>query len=169
MSRTSGRRCSTWAASLDSALTHGDQLAVLFRARKHHVYFEPGARIDHLNVSRWAPWVTERLHGGLVIGGRRSLRWSRLRRLVYFCGSPLVPVLLLKRLRRGLRLMYREERLPAGTLAAVIAGTIVSAVGEMIGYARGTPGDADRKMLEMEVHKVRYAGRHAPLPTVATG
>ncbi len=39
----------------------------------------------------------------------------------------------------------------------------------MIGYARGTPGDADRKMLEMEVHKVRYAGRQAPLPAVATG
>ena len=65
--------------------------------------------------------------------------------------------------------MYREERLPTGTFAAVIAGTIVSAVGEMIGYARGTPGDADRKMLEMEVHKVRYAGRQAPLPAVATG
>ncbi len=113
---------------LDSALTHGDQLADLFRARAHRTYFEPAARIDHLNVSRWAPWVTERLHGGLVIGGRRSLRWSRLRRLVYFCGSPLVPVLLLKRLRRGLRLMYREERLPAGTFAAVIAGTIVSAL-----------------------------------------
>lgn len=155
-------------SGLDGALTHGDQLALLFRTRANRTYFEPAARIDHLNVARLAPWVTERLHSGLLIGGRRSLRWSRLRRLVYFCGSPLVPALLLKRLGTALRLTYREQHLPTGTLAAVIGGTIVSAVGEMIGYARGTPGDADRKMMEMEVHKVRYAGRQAPLTGAAT-
>lgn len=156
-------------SGLDSALTHGDQLAVLFRARAYRTYFEPAARIDHLNLARWAPWATERLHAGLLMGGRRGARWSRLRRMVYFCGSPLVPILLLKRLRTGVSRMYRGGGIPAGTLAAVIAGTILSAAGEMIGYARGTPGNADEKMLEMEVHKVRYAGRNSRLSRAARG
>jgi hypothetical protein len=142
---------------LGPSLTHGDRLAVLFRERGHATQFHPAARIDHLNVARWAPWLTERLHTGLVISGRRAARWSLLRRLVYCCGSPLVPAVLLRRVAEGVRCAARETRLPAGTFGAIVIGTIVSAAGEMIGYARGTPGDADAIMLEMEVHKVRYA------------
>jgi hypothetical protein len=156
-------------SGLDSALTHGDRLAVLFRARAHRTYFEPAARIDHLNVARWGPWATERLHAGLLMGGRRAERWSVLRRLVYFCGSPLIPALLLKRVGKGTLLMYREGRLPPGTLAALVAGSIISTVGEMIGYVRGTPGDADAKMMEMEVHKVQYASPRARLDPVENG
>lgn len=155
--------------SLDGALTHGDQLTILFRARAYRTYFEPAARIDHLNVARWAPWATERLHAGLVIAGRRAARWSALRRLVYFCGSPLLPLVFLSRAREGVGLMYREGRLPFGTFAALVIGTVISAAGEMIGYARGTPGDADEKMLEMEVHKVRYASRRAQLAPAEHG
>jgi hypothetical protein len=147
---------------LGPALTHGDRLAVLFRDRKHRTHFHPAARIDHLNVTRVAPWLTERLHTGLLIGGRRAARWPLLRRFVYFCGAPLIPFVLLQRIGQGARCAARESRLPAGTFGAMLMGTIVSTVGEMIGYVRGTPGDADVVMLEMEVHKTRYASSRAP-------
>lgn len=152
---------------LDTAVTHGDQLVTLFRARNLRTYFQPSARLDHLNVARWGPWSTERLQSGILIGARRAVRWSPLRRLVYFCGSPLIPFVLLSRVASGVRAARREHHLPFGTLAAVAMGTVLTAVGEMIGYARGTSGNADEKMLEMEVHKVRYASRRAPLAQAA--
>ncbi len=149
-------------SELGPSLTHGDRLAVLFRERGHATQFHPAARLDHLNVARWSPWLAERFHTGLVIGGRRAARWSLLRRLVYFCGSPLVPAVLWRRVSEGAKCAARETRLPAGTFPAMVFGMVLCAAGEMIGYARGTPGDADVIMLEMEVHKIRYASARMP-------
>jgi hypothetical protein len=82
-------------SGLERALTHGDELTVLLRAGGHRSFFEPTARLDHLNVAQPTPWIQERFLGGLLLGARRAKRWSVLRRLVYFCGSPLIPVVLL--------------------------------------------------------------------------
>jgi hypothetical protein len=151
-------------AGLDQALTQGDHLTILLRAAGHRFYFEPAARIDHLNVARWAPWVHERFLGGRLLAGRRAGRWSAFRRLVYFCGAPLIPALLLLRLRKVLRAAWREGQLPAGTLPALVAGGVISTVGEMVGYLRGPSPTAEPKMMEFELHKVRYASRQAPVP-----
>ena len=148
-------------SELDDSLAFGDELLMLFRARGHRVYFQPAARIDHLNVARWAPWVSDRLQSGLLIGGRRAQRWSALRRLAYFLGSPLIPLVLVMHARRGARQAYREGRLPAGTLPALVAATAIDALGEMIGYARGATGDADIKMLEMELHRFPHVCRRS--------
>jgi hypothetical protein len=106
--------------------------------------------------------MQERFLGGLLLGARRAERWSALRRLVYFCGSPVIPLLLVLRLRTVLRAAGREGLLPAGTLAAVLAGGVISATGEMAGYVFGAGPGAERKMMEFELHKVRYASRRAP-------
>ncbi len=142
---------------LEKALGHGDQLAIRFRAAGHRSYFEAAAKIEHLNVNRLAPWMGERFLGGLLVGGRRAERWSALRRLLYFCGSPLIPVVLLLRVHRAVRALRASERLPTGTVPALVVGALVSAVGEMLGYARGAGPVAKRQMMEYEVHKVRYA------------
>ena len=114
--------------------------------------------------------MTERLHGGLVIGGRRGLLmvptttpsvllWVAAGSGFSFAQAPpqgappdvsrgMLPD---RHPRRGNRRDYRLRRRRDDRVA------------------RGTPGDADREMLEMEVHKVRYAGRQAPLPIAATG
>jgi hypothetical protein len=148
--------------TLDQALTQGDHLSLLLHARDHRLYFEPAARIDHLNVARWRPWLQERFLGGVLLAGRRAQRWSALRRLVYLCGSPLIPPLLVLRLRKPLGAARRAGQLPAGTLPALIVGGLVSAAGEMVGYAAGHPGSAEPKMMEFELHKVRYASRGEP-------
>lgn len=146
-------------SALDHALTQGDRLTAALRAAGHRVYFEPQARIDHLNIARPAPWIEERfLHGRLIAGGRAE-RWPLHRRLVYFCGSPLIPGLLLLRRRKGLWLAWRSGQLPAGTIPAVVAGVLISTVGEMVGYVLGAGLNSEPKMLEYELHKVRYASR----------
>ena len=88
--------------NLDHALHQGDHLTLLLQSANHRMYFEPSARIDHLNVARWGPWVRERFLGGQLLAGRRAARWSWARRLIYFCGAPLIPMLLVVRLREVL-------------------------------------------------------------------
>jgi hypothetical protein len=142
---------------LDHALHHGDRLTVLLRARNHRMYFEPAARIDHLNVARWRPWIAERFLGGRLLAGRRADHWSLSRRVVYFCGAPLIPAVLVFRLRPVLAAARRAGLLPRGTLAAVFAGGVISTLGEMAGYLFGSSPGVEPRMIEFELHKVRYA------------
>ena len=148
--------------NLDHALHQGDRLTLLLQSANHRMYFEPSARIDHLNVARWGPWVRERFLGGQLLAGRRAARWSWARRLIYFCGTPLIPMLLVVRLREVLAVARQGGLLPRGTLAAVFLGGTVSAVGEMFGYLVGDRPDVEPQMMEFELHKVRYAARGAP-------
>jgi hypothetical protein len=148
--------------NLDHALHQGDHLTLLLQSANHRMYFEPSARIDHLNVARWGPWVRERFLGGQLLAGRRAARWSWARRLTYFCGTPLIPMLLVVRLREVLAVARQGGLLPRGTLAAIFLGGTVSAVGEMFGYLVGDRPDVEPQMMEFELHKVRYAARGAP-------
>jgi hypothetical protein len=148
--------------NLDHALHQGDHLTLLLQSANHRMYFEPSARIDHLNVARWGPWVRERFLGGQLLAGRRAARWSWARRLTYFCGTPLIPMLLVVRLREVLAVARQGGLLPRGTLAAIFLGGTVSAVGEMFGYLVGDRPDVEPQMTEFELHKVRYAARGAP-------
>ena len=51
----------------------------------------------------------------------------------------------------------RRTRLPFGTLPALIIGAMVSAMGELVGYAGGMGTGSEEQMTEYEVHKARYA------------
>ena len=143
--------------ALETALAHGDELTLWLKSGGHRAYFEPSAVIDHLNVTQLAPWLHERFLGGRLIAGQRALRWPWWKRLLYIVGSPLIPVVILRRIWRGVRLTRRRTRLPFGTLPALIIGAMVSAMGEMVGYAWGMGTGAEEQMTEYEVHKARYA------------
>ncbi len=142
--------------ALEVGLAHGDELTVRFRERGQRAYLEPDARIDHLNISRPAPWIGERFFCGLLLAARRIRRWSALRRLVYVAGSPLIPAVMLYRLRDKVALARQDAPLPLGTVATMAAGAVISSVGEMVGYALGVVWGAEWRMAEYELHKVRY-------------
>ena len=144
---------------LDHALHHGDRLTMLLRSANRRMYFQPAARIDHLNIARWRPWVRERYLGGRLLAGRRAARWSRARRLLYLCGSPLIPMLLVVRLRKVIAAASRARLLPLGTVSAMCLGAVVSAGGEMVGYLLGARPEVEPEMTEFELHKVRFAAR----------
>lgn len=143
---------------LAHALSHGDRIVVGLRARGYRAWFEPSARIDHLNVARTGAWIDERFVAGAVIGWNRGAQWSLARRALYVCASPLIPFVLLARTISGVRAAAQRRRLPRGTLPAMVLGAFVKAAGEAIGYARlGNGGAAEVRMTEYEVHKVGYA------------
>ncbi|HET6798144.1 MAG TPA: hypothetical protein VFH40_13375 [Gemmatimonadales bacterium] len=146
-------------AKLDAALGHGEELTLHFRTWGHRAYFEPAARIDHLNITRPRAWLNERFLGGRLIAGHRSRRWTWPRRFLYFAGSPLIPAVVLSRIRRGVRRARCETRLPGGTMPAILLGALVSAIGEAVGYALGVGPAAESQMTEYELHKACYASQ----------
>jgi hypothetical protein len=152
---------------LTDAVAQGEELVLGLRARGQRAYFEPAARIDHANVSRAGPWIAQRYVVGRVLAGARISQWSWGRRLLYIGGSPLIPAVVLLRLLDSLRLARRSQRLPAGTLPALVVGIVLGAAGEMVGYAFGTAARVVLGSDRYELHKLRYTSgriRAAPAP-----
>lgn len=145
---------------LDTALSSGDELPQRLRAENRRVYFDPRAVIDHTNVERNG-WADERFLSGLVVGANRSRRWSRPRRAFYFAASPLIPLVLLYRTSKAVRVLLRDESLPRGSLLAIAVGAIVRTVGEAAGYLAGIDTEAEERMEHYEMHKLRFASRLA--------
>jgi len=142
---------------LAPSLDHGDELWTTLRAGGHRAWLAPQARLDHVNVSRPWDWVRERFLAGLLIGHYRARRWSLARRVTYVCGSLLIPFVLTWRVAPGAWRTVRQKNLPWMTIPAILVGMTIKAAGEFGGYA-GFFGNAQREMLEYEVHKLAYAG-----------
>lgn len=140
---------------LESLLEPGSTLHAELHARGYRFLHEPTARIDHLNVSRSKAWLDERYLGGRLLGATRRRAWPRWRTLLYAAGSPLVAPL---RFARTLRLSRGTPDLPRAFVPALALACAAWAIGEFLGYARGAGPVAERRMLEYELHKARYAG-----------
>ena len=141
---------------LTALLAPGSALADELRGRGGRIGFQPDAVIDHVNVSRPLAWAGERFAGGVLLAQARVARWSLARRLVYAAGSPLIPFVWLSRTLRVVRWGERRREVPLLTLPLMILGTVIWAVGEFVGYL-GADGNAEVRMTEYEMHKLRYA------------
>lgn len=141
---------------LDSALSHGDELAVALHARGHRAYFEPSAKLDHANISQPVWWFQQRYLSGLMVASSRKARWPRSKCLMYICASPLIPFVVLSRLIRPLKSLARSGTLPLATPPLLIAGAIARTIGEVVGYARGPGANSQDRMDEYELHKLRF-------------
>lgn len=124
------------------------------RARGRGLYFEAGARTHHVNISRLSSWVTHSFWGGRMFGAARARgkRWTRLRRLAYVGGGPLIPLV---RAGRALPQVYRTgagHRDVARVLPAMLAGLIPHALGEVAGYAFGS-GPSEERYSSYELNR----------------
>ena len=151
---------------LEVALSGGYEISVDWQAQGCRFYFEPAAKVAHMNVSRPRYWLRQRYLVGLVHAAERSRDWSRLRRFAYACAWPLVPAVVLSRIAPAVRLLRRQERLPRLTLPALVTAATATAVGEAIGYAGGARSAHKHRLDHYELHKRRYvrsaaAGAHA--------
>jgi glycosyltransferase involved in cell wall biosynthesis len=122
------------------------------RARGHRLYQEPGALTAHVNVTRTASWIGERFQTGRRFASARSHAWPAWRRAVYAAGSPLIPLVRLRRLLRDVRRAgighnFRGYGYP---LLALALG--VTASGELVGYVLGS-GDSMYALSRIELHK----------------
>ena len=143
---------------LAPALSPGDELSLSLRAGGHRAYFEPAARLDHVNVAPLWHWVKERFAAGVMIANGRSRRWSFTRRGVYIVGSPLIPFVLYLRILPGTWRTIRLKRPPLSTLFWIAAGMVVKTGGEVwvMPALRKGIGTADARV---RIAKLAYAGR----------
>jgi hypothetical protein len=146
-------------------LTYGPKLETMLeaetimhedlQAKGHRLFQEPRARVAHLNVTRISSWLGERFQTGRRFASARAYEWSRWRRAAYAVGSPLIPAIRLRRLRRDLRRTGIGDALGVPGKALLLAALAVSAVGELVGYAAGSGGSMfalSQIELRKEVH-----------------
>jgi len=81
--------------------------------------------------------------GGKLYGGSRieGEQWGVLRRLAYICGTPLIPLVRLRRLLPEIRPLSQQLSLMPRILPALGLNLLIHALGEVTGYVLGK-GDA---------------------------
>jgi hypothetical protein len=127
------------------------------RERGHRLWVEPAAATRHVNISTIGALIRHAWLGGRLYGGlRRSFGdWSLARRTIYAGGSPLIPLI---RMRRTLREVHRAGhggRLLPRALLPMFAILVVSAAGEATGYVLGL-GSTEPRYSALEVGRDRF-------------
>ncbi len=162
----------------ETLLAYGDELPGLMRADTvltarlradgHRFYFEPGARTRHLNVSKPASWVVERFAAGREFAAARLAAAPLARRALFVAGSPLIPVIRLVRIARLVARVDREHRPGWRVLPALAVALVISAAGELCGYALGSSPRGARRLAEIELHRERHVAGWRPAAAAAT-
>ena len=124
----------------------------------HRFCVEPRATIYHVNVSLPSVWLAERWHAGRVFAASRARGWSWARRLLFAAGSPLIPLIRTRRIVGQIRRAGLGRRLLPRVLPALVTSLVVSAAGEMIGYAAGA-GDSWAFVYRLELYKLNFVSR----------
>lgn len=142
---------------LEEMLALGEEMVHAMRRAGRRVYFEPAARIGHLNIETFQAWFHEHLVIGLTVGSLRARLWPWWRRIVYIAGAWLIPPVLLWRVWPVIRQTARTQELPTGTVPAILLLYAIKATGELIGYAGGGPSRSQQAaMNHYEVRRVDY-------------
>jgi hypothetical protein len=137
----------------EAGMAYGPHLHEALKAQGHELHLTSGARIRHLNTSAPRAWLAERYILGRSLASLRASRWSPLRRIVYACGSPLIPLLRIWRISRHAGRPIRDHRLFPRVLPALMVALVSSTVGELAGFALGGR-DAPRRLERYETRKI---------------
>ncbi|MEP7365846.1 MAG: hypothetical protein ABI972_21540 [Acidobacteriota bacterium] len=141
---------------LDFVFGRGEELAAAFRNAGYKFYFQPSVTMDHLNVSPYGHWLVQRFASGMMIAGNRSRGWPLWRRAFYVLASPMIPVVLWRRVFPGVRSSFRVSGWPVSTVLWITLGLTIRAFAEMLAYAGIPAAGSIRRNNEYELHKLAY-------------
>ena len=121
------------------------------------LYLEPTAKSNHVNVSTMLSLIRCEFVGGRLYGAARVRHnnWSMARRLLYILGSPLIPVLRLRRTLREVRRAGQWDTLLPQILPGIITALVAHCLGEISGYALGA-GDAAWQRVPCELNRCEF-------------
>lgn len=128
------------------------------RSKGYQLYLESRAKVYHRNFELLSSLLQVQFYSGRVFAGIRSGKWQRIRRLVYTCGAPLIPLKRLRYVLGQLRSRGQQKQMPRWFFPTLLLALMSSAAGEMCGFGIG-PGSASAKLCEFEFHRERHARR----------
>ncbi len=141
---------------LEHDLASETLLAAELIAAGHQLLFEPAAATRHVNLAT-PYWYLERFDHDRQWAVLRAAPWRLPRRLLYALGAPLIPFVRFARIRTDLR---RTGRSRDFRLAGVILlGLAAGAAGEAVAYLSRRAGASSRRLHEVELHRLRFAGK----------
>jgi len=144
-----------YGAELDAMFVADTILHWDLRRRGHRLYLESRAKVFHVYMTRFRPFVAENYYIGKQFAATRRRGWGVGRRLMWVAGSPLIPLVRGARIVRRMREFGWLGRLMPGVLPSLITGLTASAAGEMMGYAFGL-GDAADQTLDLDFRRDRF-------------
>ncbi|MBC8136094.1 MAG: hypothetical protein H8F28_09435 [Fibrella sp.] len=146
-------------------LGYGDNLGTMLeaeslihwdlRARGHRICMHPAARTRHWNYSVTWGWIPLRFLGGKLFAGYRSrqLGWPLGKRMMYLFGSPLIPLVRLRRIVAESNLPGRPQKAQLARIMPVLLfALVVDAMGEAAGYLAG-PGRSQDQLATSEFNR----------------
>ncbi len=122
--------------------------------RGYQLYCEPAAKSNHVNVSSVFSLIRCEFVGGRLFGAARVRhdKWSVARRLIYILGSPLIPILRLRRALQQVRRAGQFDKLFPQILPGILIALVAHCLGEICGYAFGA-GDAAWQRVPCELNR----------------
>jgi hypothetical protein len=147
-----------YGAGLESMMEAETVLHWDLRSKGHKLFLEPSATTAHTNFAVLMPFLAVHFYGGRIFATTRaqSNRWGWRRRLLFSCGSPLIPAVRLWRIVREMSRPGRHWRFVLRVLPHVCSGLVADATGQMLGYVLGA-GNTKAKLTGLEFHRYRYA------------
>jgi hypothetical protein len=142
-------------ADLDRMFESESILHAALKDRGHRLYLEARASVRHRNITQIRHGLVEHFHNGRCFGALRSRSWSPRLRALYAAGSPLIPLIRLRRLLADVRGRTPDGVLPRA-LPIIVLMLVVHALGEMWGYVTGS-GEAVAGMAGYELDRDLYA------------
>jgi hypothetical protein len=144
-------------------LGYGDQLESMMeaetvlhwdlRAKGHRLYLESAARVAHTNFSLWSSWIRIQFMNGHHFAGARVRQMSRMRRLAYVAGSPMIPFVRLIRIASAVRSRGLQRRFFL-CVPFLVVGLLLDGAGQLFGYLTGAH-DTVRGGDRLEFHRMQ--------------
>jgi GT2 family glycosyltransferase len=120
-----------------------------FLSKGHQLYQEPTAKVYHLNHSLLSPMLREYYLTSRVFAAKRGGRWRLPTRVAYALGSPLLPLLRLRRIVNDASQAGLQGKVFFRSLAALVLVLCAGSAGEACGYAFGV-GKASERLARFE-------------------
>jgi hypothetical protein len=140
--------------SLDRLLLIREDISSSVEEADGTIFFEPAARIGHVNIARAGDWLPQRIVAGRTIGSMRSREWPAGKRIALGLAFPLIPFVLLRKHWRGITGTIARNDLSRAVLPLMLLGMLFQAWGEMLGYLFGESTASMRRYDEYEVRQL---------------
>jgi hypothetical protein len=128
------------------------------RKKGYKLYLEPAAKTSHVNFSLFSSWINAQYYCGRLFAGTRASTISKLHRLLYVVGAPLIPFVRMARIFKAIHRPGRPHVRLLSVLPALFLGLVLDGVGQMIGYASGI-GDSKQKLANYEFHRRQHLSK----------